>query len=208
MGPRQRLADALRATIGLVAAGQFDREAAERGAVAVEQLNARLAQAAGGARAEPFDAAKFFNGEFRTTTSPITGLCNPLAPPLHIEFVDGVPGAPREVAGRVTFGSAYEGVPNCVHGGVIAQTLDELLGASNQAAGTIGMTVNMNVRYLQPTPTRVELRLAARYTRRDGRKLFSWAGIYAGEVLTAEAEGVFIEVTPAQFESIAARGCG
>lgn len=206
MTPRRRLADALRTAVGLAAVGDFDDAAAARAAALVEDLNASLAAAARHAAPPPFTAAGFFDGEFRTTTSPVTGVCNPLAPPLHIGNVDGAAGAPREVAGQVSFGKAYEGVPNCVHGGVIAQTLDELLGASNQAAGTVGMTVQMTVRYRKPTPAGVPLRLEARCTRRDGRKLHSWAAIRHGEDITAEAEGVFIEVTPQQFEAIA-RAC-
>lgn len=205
MSSRLRLAEALREAIRLTAAGDFDEDTAARSAQVVEQLNTWLARAAGSIARTPFNAASYFDGEFRTMNSPVTGSCNPLAAPVKIEFVDGAPGAPLEVAGSVIFSSAYEGVPNCVHGGVIAQTLDELLGASNQAAGTVGMTVQMDVRYLQPTPSCRELRLVARCTGREGRKLHSWAGIYAGEVLTADAKGLFIEVTPAQFEAIASR---
>ena len=45
--------------------------------------------------------------------SPILGQANPLAPPLHVEVAQG-----REIIGRARFGSAYEGPPGCVHGGV------------------------------------------------------------------------------------------
>ena len=38
--------------------------------------------------------------------------------------------------GRVTYGYAYEGPPTCVHGGVIAELFDELLGMSNILVGS------------------------------------------------------------------------
>jgi len=85
----------------------------------------------------------------------------------------------------------------------IAETFDVLLGAANLAAGNPGMTGTLTVRYRKPTPLRTDLRLEARCQRREGRKIFSWAGIYHGDTLTAEADGLFIEVAPAQFLAIA-----
>ena len=67
-------------------------------------------------------------------TSPVIGFANPVAPPVEVWAVEGENGA-REVRGRVTFGYAYEGPPTCVHGGVIAELFDELLGMSNILAG-------------------------------------------------------------------------
>ena len=200
---RDRLAAALRTTINFIMAAEFEDEAVVHAAQCVEELNVRLAKAGTVASIASFDAETFFGGNFRKLTSPITGLWNPLAPPIRIQEIEGADGGPHEVLGHVMFDRAYEGVPNCVHGGVIAQTLDELLGAANQAAGTVGMTGTMTVRYLRPTPSRTDLRLEARCLRREGRKLFPWAGIYHGDNLTAEAEGLFIQVTPEQFLAIA-----
>jgi hypothetical protein len=50
---------------------------------------------------------------------------------------------------------------------------------------------------------RTDLRIEARCVGRSGRKIRTWAGIYHGEVLTAEADGIFIEVAPAKFLAIA-----
>lgn len=201
--PRQRLAAALRTAVDLAMAGQYEDEVLIGATLAAEELIQRLAAAKTVAAAGTFDALKYLAGDFRTLYSPTTGLSNPLAPPVRLRHVDGAEGGPREILGHVTFGYAYEGVPNCVHGGVVAQTLDEILGAANQAAGTVGMTGTMTVRYRKPTPSRTELRLVARMQKREGRKLFSWAGIYHGDTLTAEAEGLFIEVAQEQFVNIA-----
>ena len=38
---------------------------------------------------------------------------------------------------------------------------------------------------------------------RAGRKVHTWAAMYYGDVLTAEAEGIFIEVAPTRFLAIA-----
>src|SRR5262245_56588571 len=44
--------------------------------------------------------------------SPLMGLSNPLAPPMHIDVLED------RVVGTVTCGSAYEGPPGYVHGGI------------------------------------------------------------------------------------------
>ena len=53
-------------------------------------------------------------------------------------MVDGVDGGYREIAGEAHFDYPYEGPPTCVHGGVIAETFDEMLGAANMVAGNAG----------------------------------------------------------------------
>ena len=125
--------------------------------------------------------------------SPIIGRANPIAPPVVM----------REEAGRVVgtarFGSAYEGPPGCVHGGWVAAAFDELLGFAQSLTGQGGMTGTLTVRYRKPTPLHTELRLAARVDRVEGRKIFASGEIHAGDLLTAEAEGIFISVDRARF---------
>ena len=200
--PRRRLAAALRPLITLVAATEVDDDALAEAAEVVERATAALAARSGGklARQGPStedDAEEFF------PTSPIMGALNPLAPPVRVWTVDGEEPGRREVRAEAWFDWAYEGPPTCVHGGVIAETFDEVLGAANIAAGNPGMTGSLTVRYRKPTPLRTTLRIEARFQHREGRKIHSWAGMYNGEVLTAEAEGLFIEVVPSQFLAIA-----
>jgi len=126
-------------------------------------------------------------------TSPMTGVASPVAPPVEVWAVVG-PGGQREIRGRASFGYQYEGPPTCVHGGVIAELFDELLGLANLAANQPGMTGTLKIRYRRPTPLLAPLELASRHTRRDGRKIFTWGGIFHDGELTAEAEGIFIEV--------------
>ena len=120
--------------------------------------------------------------------SPLMGLSNPLAPPIVLR-VEGC-----QVRGTVTFGSAYEGPPGHVHGGFVAAAFDEILGYVQSTTGNPGMTGTLKVRYRKPTPLHVELRLEGTVTRVDGRKIFTEGRIYAGEVLSADAEGIFISV--------------
>ena len=134
-------------------------------------------------------------------TSPMIGWANPIAPPVEVWAEVGENGQ-REIRGRVTFDYPYEGPPTCVHGGVIAELFDELLGSANIIAGQAGMTGTLTVRYRKPTPLLAPLDIVARHTGTEGRKIFTWGGLYHDGELTAEAEGIFIEVKPGRMLDI------
>jgi acyl-coenzyme A thioesterase PaaI-like protein len=120
--------------------------------------------------------------------SPVIGSANPLAPPLQLGVREDV------VEGLVRYGAAYEGPPGHVHGGYVAAAFDEVLGMAQSMSGKPGMTGTLTVRYRRPTPLHTDLRFEATLDRVDGRKLFTSGRLYAGELLTAEAEGLFISV--------------
>ena len=132
-------------------------------------------------------------------TSPVVGYQNPISPPVNIWTVIGEDGTP-ELRGHVNFSYAYEGPPTCVHGGVIAELFDELLGSANTLTmeHVAGMTGTLSIRYRSPTPILTDLDLVARRVKVEGRKIFVWGGIYHEGVLTAEAEGIFIQVDGAK----------
>ncbi len=202
-GPRQRLAAALRPLINMTVAAAADDGALTEAAEAVEAISAGLvAQAQPGKQPRrPPDMTnppqEFF------PNSPITGMLNPLAPPVRVWMVEGDDGGYREIRGQAYFDYPYEGPPACVHGGVIAETFDEVLGAANMVAANAGMTGTLTIRYRKPTPLRTDLRIEARCLGRSGRKVKTWGGIFYGDVLTAEAEGIFIVVGPAGMVAIA-----
>ena len=139
------------------------------------------------------DAHAFFDH------SPLQGVANPLAPPVRLEVVDDV------VHGRVRFGSAYEGPPSSVHGGYVAAAFDEVLGLAQSLGGSPGMTGTLTIRYLKPTPLHTDLRFEARIDRQEGRKIFCSGELYAGELLCATAEGIFISVDIARMAELMAR---
>ena len=122
--------------------------------------------------------------------SPIVGEASPLSPRLDWEVMD------EGVDGRGTFGAAYEGPPGFVHGGWIACAFDEMLGIANIAAGNPGMTARLTVHYRRPTPLFRELRFRAWVDRVEGRRIMSRAEVWDGDVLTAEADGIFVQPRP------------
>ncbi|MEX2292814.1 MAG: PaaI family thioesterase [Acidimicrobiales bacterium] len=131
--------------------------------------------------------------------SPMLGRANPLAPPIELAYEDG------RILGTATFGAAYEGPPGCVHGGYIAAAFDEVLGSTQSLSGSPGMTGRLTVHYRSPTPLHTELRFEGRLDRVDGRKIHTSGRLWAGEVLCAEAEGLFISIDFSKFTELKAK---
>jgi acyl-coenzyme A thioesterase PaaI-like protein len=195
--PLNQVAAALR-RIGAVTIGQpleddDVRAAAAQLAAVADQLEAVAADSKLERRTPPQAGFPGVHPQDHFPTSPMIGYANPISPPVEVWAVLGEDGQ-REIRGRVTFDYPFEGPPTCVHGGVIAELFDELLGLSNILAGKGAMTGTLTIRYRRPTPLLAPLELAARHTGQDGRKVYAWGGLYHEGELTAEAEGVFILV--------------
>jgi hypothetical protein len=120
--------------------------------------------------------------------SVMTGLSNPLSPPMRLSMEGG------KAIGRVTFGVIYEGIPGHVHGGLVAAALDEALGYLAVNNDISGLTAVLTTKYRAPTPLQKELTIEANVVRTDGRKAYVEARIRCGEIVTAEAEAVFVAV--------------
>ena len=198
-GERRRLARAMRRVIQhLVESGAPENELAAA-ADALEAFGDRLAnhpqhqQYEGWAETSPAgDVTAFFD------KSPLIGLSNPLSPPISLESdVEN-----DRVLGHVRFGSAYEGPPGCVHGGWVAAAFDEVLGFANSLTGNPGMTGRLTVHYRKPTPLHTDLQFEARVDRVDGRKIFASSTLHAGDLLTAESDGLFVSVAPETFRAL------
>lgn len=118
--------------------------------------------------------------------SPVVGRCNPLAPPMQMVLRED------KAIGNVTFGDAYEGPPNCVHGGMIALTWDHVMALANMLINARGPTAWLHIDYKKPTPLYTPLRFEAWIDKLEGKKIFIKGACYAnGEVVT-EASGLFI----------------
>jgi hypothetical protein len=185
---RHRLADSLRAMMDVLidsSASEADLHEAAAGVDAVR----RVLEAAPKWETLGADAESATTGEPRSFDSnPVVGLANPVAPPLRLAIVGD------RVEGSGSFGSAYEGPPGHVHGGMVAAAFDQLLGLAQSLSGSGGMTGSLTVRYRKPTPLHRELRFEGRLDRVEGRKIFTSGSLFDGETLLAEAEGLFISV--------------
>lgn len=128
------------------------------------------------------DAIRYF--------SPVTGLGNPMSPPL----VFGYEG--ESVVVRTILDRRFEGPPGFVHGGVASLLLDEVLGQAGTQAGRWGMTAFLNITYRHALPLDTELELTSHIDWMDGRKTHVVGAIALASdpsVLHVEAEALFIE---------------
>lgn len=128
--------------------------------------------------------------------SPVTGPLNALASIVSLESSD------HEITATVTYGSAYEGPPGCLHGGLIAAIFDEVLGFAQALSGAPGMTGRLEVTYRSPTPLHQPLRITGRFDGVNGRKIMTSGEIHAGDRLCAEAVGTFISVRAERFAEL------
>jgi acyl-coenzyme A thioesterase PaaI-like protein len=128
--------------------------------------------------------------------SLVGGTAHPTAPQLHTVRTD------EGVAGTVVLGPAYEGGPGLAHGGVLSLLFDHAMGQALFVAGHSAMTVSLEVRYRAPTPLGMPLAVSARVDGRDGRKLNVSAQIVLDGRVTAEARGVFVQLTSANVAQI------
>lgn len=122
--------------------------------------------------------------------SPVVGRLNPIAPPVEMWRAEGPAG--QEIHGAATIGAPYNGPPDCVHGGVIAEIMDELLGCVCVTNGIGGFTGTLTVVYRSTTPLSQPLTLRGWHDRSEGRKVFAKGTIRHGDTLCVEAEGIFI----------------
>ena len=118
--------------------------------------------------------------------SPIIGRLNPASPPVEF-WADQ-----DQVRGRMNLSPVYAGPPGMIHGGVIAEVFDELLGVVNVVNGTGGYTGTLKVVYRRPTPLLQEISLRAWPAGAEGRKQYVAGEMVCDGKVTATAEGTFV----------------
>lgn len=153
-----------------------------------EQVDALTARLLARAQEGPLGVETSSDGRLRDHGNPMVGMRNPIAPPLAVTVDD-------EGGTSVTFslGAAYEGPPGCVHGGIIAAILDQVLGSAAAGIRMPGLTAYLNTTYLRPTLLGVQLVGRGWVERVDGWKVYARGEIRdpQGRV-TAEAEALFV----------------
>ncbi len=128
---------------------------------------------------------------------PVLGLYNPIALPIEMAW------RPPRAVGRAEFDTPYEGPPGCVHGAVLAAAFDQVINVANILSGAGGPTATLRLDYRKPTPLHAPLVFEAWVEGIDGRKVTSCGRVLHGDLVTAEATGLFIAVDPARVLSLA-----
>lgn len=103
----------------------------------------------------------------------------------------------RALVGIARFGSRTSGHPNVVHGGAIATLIDDALGTAAWLAGHFVVSLNVGVDFHRFVPVGAWVRIDARVTGVDGRKVrASCAVSSAPDTVHAEGSGLFLQVEP------------
>jgi len=101
-----------------------------------------------------------------------------------------------------TLTDAQQGPPGLSHGGASAAILDETMGLVVWAAGMKVAAVNLEINYHKPLPLHQPLKLEARITEKDERKVFSTGEIRLPDgTLAVSGRGIYV-VAPHLFEKV------
>jgi len=101
-----------------------------------------------------------------------------------------------------TLTEAQQGPPGHAHGGASAAILDEAMGLVVWAAGRKVAAVNIEINYSKPLPLHQQLKLEARVTQIDARKIFSTSEIKLPDgTVMASGRGIYVPA-PNLFEKI------
>ncbi len=153
----------------------------------IEQAVKRLAGSLPSERGSRRTRIEQTHGDY-LARSPVLGVVSPLAPPLQSAW----DGEFLELTGQ--FPTACEGPPGFVHGGWIAMAFDEALGFAAVASGHPGMTGKLSVKYRKPTPVITPISIRAWLHGANGRVATMRCELLVDGVVTAEGEGLFIEI--------------
>jgi acyl-coenzyme A thioesterase PaaI-like protein len=134
----------------------------------------------------------------RHTRSPLSGVMNPMAPPMTSEYFP----EEKRVVSSILFNEAYQGPPACVHGGFVAALLDEALGRTRHLTDRNCVTGSLLVTYRRPTPVNVLLTVDARITGMHERKMIVRGEIHANGEVTAVGEGTFVFLETEKFNAL------
>lgn len=173
----------LRALHDAVASMRFDRAAVDAFAADVRAWRERLEPLAG----EELDQA---NGRVQQLAVRGHGMLP--------EVVIRSAGSGR-IDGAVTFGRWFMGGGMAVHGGAVTLLFDEVLGIlAGASAQAITRTAYLHTDYRALTPIDAELDVSAWIDRVDGRKIFVKGELRHHDVVCAEADALFLRLTPEQ----------
>jgi len=120
----------------------------------------------------------------------VCGVHNPNG--LHLRFVDD---GDRTVRAEFSVPEQFNGYPGIVHGGIVATILDETSGRALLARGhdlrNLFVTLKMEIRYRQPTPTNTPLTAIGQIVKAGASRASVHGEIRLPDgTVTAEAECV------------------
>jgi len=127
------------------------------------------------------------------TDRAVGGTTNPISADFESEIVGD------EVVVRTVLGTAYEGAPGRVHGGMVAALFDDFTAFVLPLAKTAAYTGELTVRYHRPVPIETPLEFRARIVNHEGRKLRVTGECRADGEVVASTEVLFITIDLQEF---------
>lgn len=119
--------------------------------------------------------------------SPVSGLLNPLAPPIRVHL-----GEDGLALARARLGMAYQGPPGRVHGGIVAMLLDHVMGYAARTTGGWAFTRSLTVDYDLGVPLFEPLEVLARTESVEGRKQWLAGEVRVAGVARVQARGLWL----------------
>lgn len=96
---------------------------------------------------------------------------------------------------------SQQGPPGFAHGGASAAILDEAMGVAVWRSGFYVAVVNLDINYKYPLPLGQMLKLVARFTRKEDRKIYAVGEIcLSNGTMAVSATGIYVEA-PHLFEA-------
>ena len=96
----------------------------------------------------------------------------------------------------VTFSNFYHGANGVVHGGAIPLMFDAIFGSMSTSDGVLRRAASLKVDFRSVTLIGAELSVEAHLERTEGRKSWLVGTLRHGDVVTAEAESLWITLKP------------
>src|SRR3954454_15875686 len=183
----QQLAEQMRRIIARLAVVRPPTEELVRAAEAAAAFADRLDALPERTRSWEVSEAGLLPRDF-VAYSPVSGLSNPMSPPVRLRVEEGDEGD-VVIVGDVTFGPAYEGPPGHCHGGWIAAMFDKALWFAQLAPG---FTAYLHVNYGRTAPHNPNHPLPVWLDSVDVRKRLVKGECRHGDVLLSAAERLFI----------------
>ena len=193
-----RVADAIRDVLHRMVQTSAPNEVIEAAAADVEAAAERFAPYTNKSMYEGFAESANAGEPFGFFDhSPMLGQANPLAPPIQLwlegDRIRGHRHVRRRLRGpaRAACTAATSRRPST-----------RCSGSTQSLSGSPGMTGRLTVHYRKPTPLETELRFVGWIESVEGRKILTKGELWAGDLLCAEAEGLFISIEPGKFADL------
>ncbi len=194
---KRELASAVRELSHVVVSSEGSAETFRELAASVRALTGRLeAEPSRTFRQAYADGAYYERPDFYRDRGVGLGHTNPFSGPLELRREGD------KIVGEASYGDAHVGAPGLLHGGLISLLLDEVIGHVAIAQGAGVVTHSLSVRYRRPTPLRTPLRVEGWFDRQEGNRWYAHGRILVGEEVTAEAEGIFAEISGERFDKM------